>query len=242
MIRARRRELTCRCSDALLEMNIDADQQSQYWSKVASKYDYVVDLQIGGKTLSLIRERLAKEKRLGTLVEFGCGTGFYTGVLSEKADSVVATDISSGMLAVAKEQIKAENVKFQLEDCQKTSFPDAAFDTAFSSLVIHFTEPEKMLAEMRRVLKPGGTLIITNLDPSALNIVNRIRCAARVIYNGLARYRVKPPKGSASHLLSEEQLCGLLRKSGFEVLGRETVSDRSRSSNIPVDYIGAVKS
>ncbi len=225
-----------------LEMSIDADQQSKYWSKVASKYDYVVDLQIGGKTRSLVRDRLAKEKRLGTLVEFGCGTGFYTAVLAEKADNVVATDISPGMLAVARERIRAENVKFKLEDCQQTSFPDGVFDTAFLSLVIHFTEPLKTLAEMRRVLKPGGTLIITNLDPGALDILNRIRCAARVIYNGLAHFRLKPPKGSADHLLTDEQLCGLLSKSGFEVLDQETISDRSRSSNIPVDYIRAVKS
>jgi ABC-2 type transport system ATP-binding protein len=222
-------------------MRIEANQQSQYWSKVARKYDYVVDLQIGGKTRSLVRERLAREKRLGTLVEFGCGTGFYTGVLSEKADSVVATDVSPGMLAVAREQITAENVKFQLEDCQRTSFPDGSFDTAFMSLVIHFTEPEKTLAEMSRILKRDGTLIITNLDPNALSIPNRIRCAMRVIYNGLTRFRVKPPKGSASHLQSQEQLCELLRKSGFEVLGQETITDTSRSSNIPVDYIRAVK-
>ena len=222
-------------------MSIVADEQSQYWSKVARKYDYVVDLQIGGKTRSLIQEKVAKEARLGTLVEFGCGTGFYTGVLSEKADSIVATDISPGMLAVAKKQIKAENVRFQLEDCQKTSFPDRAFDTAFISLVIHFTEPEKTLAEMRRVLKPGGTLIITNLDPDALNGLNRIRSWARVIYNGLARYRVRPPKGFGQHLLTEEQLCGLLRKSGFKVLDQETISDTSRSSNIPVEYIKAAK-
>jgi hypothetical protein len=38
------------------------------------------------------------------------------------------------MLAVATKQVKAENVKFQLEDCQKTSFPDAAFDTAFMTV------------------------------------------------------------------------------------------------------------
>ena len=67
---------------------------------------------------------------------------------SGKADSIVATDISPGTLAVAKKQIKAANVKFQLEDCRKTSFPDGAFDTAFMSLVIHFTQPEKALAEM----------------------------------------------------------------------------------------------
>jgi len=218
-----------------------ADEHSRYWSKVARKYDYVVDLQIGGTTRSLIRERVAKEGGLGALVEFGCGTGFYTRVLSEKAESVVATDISPGMLEVAKEEIKAETVKFQLEDCQKTSFPDGAFDTAFMSLVIHFTDPERTLAEMHRVLKRGGALIITNLDPGALSGLNRIRCVVRVVYNGLARFRAKPPKGSAQHLLTEEQLCGLLRKSEFEVLSRETIADTSRSSNIPVDYIKAIK-
>jgi ubiquinone/menaquinone biosynthesis C-methylase UbiE len=223
------------------EVSLVAYEQSQYWSKIAQKYDYVVDLQIGGKTRSLIRERVAKEGRLGTLVEFGCGTGYNTGVLSEKADSMVATDVSAGMLALGKQRVAAENVKFQIEDCQKTSFPDGTFDTAFMSLVIHFTEPEKTLAEMRRVLKPGGMLIIVNLDPGALKGLNRVRCIARVIYHGLVGYRVKPPKGSADHLLTEEQLCGLLRKSGFKVLGQETISDTSRSSNVPVDYIRAIK-
>jgi ubiquinone/menaquinone biosynthesis C-methylase UbiE len=98
------------------------------------------------------------------------------------------------MLALAKERIKAANVTFQMEDCQETSFPDEVFDTTFISLVIHFTEPEKTLAEMRRILKPGGTLIISNLDPSALNGVNRVRCLIRILYHGLTRYRVKPPK------------------------------------------------
>jgi methylase of polypeptide subunit release factors len=48
--------------------------------------------------------------------EFGCGTGFYALVLLGKADSVVATDISAGMLALAKERIEAANVTFQVED------------------------------------------------------------------------------------------------------------------------------
>jgi ubiquinone/menaquinone biosynthesis C-methylase UbiE len=131
------------------------------------------------------------EGRLGKLAEFGCGTGFYTQVLVGKADSVVATDISPGMLALAKERIKAANVTFQVEDCQATAFPDEVFDTTFISLVIHFTEPAKTLAEMRRILKPGGTLIISNLDPGALNSVDRVRCLIRILYHGLTGYRVK---------------------------------------------------
>ena len=218
-----------------------ANEQSEFWSTVAQKYDQIVDLQIGPMNRSIVRERVRKEGRLGKLVEFGCGTGFYTQVLVGKADTVVATDISQGMLALAKERIKVTNVTFQVEDCQATSLPDEVFDTAFISLVIHFTEPEKTLAEMRRILKPGGTLIISNLDPGALNGVDRVRCLIRILYHGLTGYRVKPPKGFGKNIVTENQLRELMGKSGFKVASTETIKDPSRSSNIPIEYIRAVK-
>jgi ubiquinone/menaquinone biosynthesis C-methylase UbiE len=220
-----------------------ANEQSEFWSKVAQDYDQVVDLSLGAKTRSMVRERLAKEGGLGKLAEFGCGTGFYTQVLAGKADSVVATDLSPGMLALARDQIKADNVTFQAEDCQRTSLPDSAFDTAFMSLVIHFTEPDKTLAEMRRILKPGGTLIIANVDPRAraLNGLDRVRCLIRIFYHGATGYRMKPPKGFGKNAMNEKQLCDLLDKSGFKVVSAETIKDPSRSSNLPVDYIRAVK-
>ena len=218
-----------------------ANEQSEFWSTVAQKYDRVVDLQIGPTTRSMVRERVAKEGRLGKLAEFGCGTGFYTQVLVGKADSVVATDISPGMLALAKERIKAANVTFQVADCQATSLPAEVFDTAFISLVIHFTDPAKTLAEMHRILKPGGTLIISNLDLGALHGVDRVRCLIRILYHGLAGYRMKPPKGLGKNIMTEKQLCDLLGKSGFEVASTETIKNTSRSSNIPLEYIRAVK-
>jgi hypothetical protein len=52
---------------------------------------------------------------------------------------------------------------------------------------------------------------------------------------------VKPPKGLGKNIMTEKQLCGLLGKSGFEVASTETIKDTSRSSNIPVEYIRAVK-
>ena len=218
-----------------------ANGQCEFWSKVAQKYDRVVDLQIGAKTRSMVRERVAKEGPLGNLVEFGCGSGFYTQVLAGKANSIVATDLAPGMLALAQDQIKIANVTFQAEDCQKSSLPDGAFDTAFLSLVIHFTEPGKTLAEMRRILKPGGTLIITNLDPLALHGLDRVRCLIRILYHGVTGYRVKPPKGFGKDVTAEKQLCDLLGQSGFKVVSSETIRDTSRSSNIPVEYIRSVK-
>src|SRR3954463_34726 len=97
------------------------DVQSEFWSKVAARYDEVVDLQIGPTTRSMVRDRLLLESGLGELAEFGCGTGFYTEALVGKASEVVATDLSPGMLMAATKKVAAKNVKFQLEDCQKTS-------------------------------------------------------------------------------------------------------------------------
>ena len=218
-----------------------ANEQKEFWSTVAQKYDRVVDLQIGGATRSMVRERVMKEERLGEVVEFGCGTGFYTQALSSKSDRVIATDIAPGMLAVAREGIKTSNVTFQLEDCQVTSFPDESFDTAFISLVVHFTEPAKTLAEMRRILKRGGMLIITNLDPGALNGLDRVRCLIRILHQGITGYRLKPPRGFGKNTMTEKQLCDLLIKSRFQIISTETIKDTSCSSNVPVEYIRAVK-
>jgi ABC-2 type transport system ATP-binding protein len=175
------------------------------------------------------------------VVEFGCGTGFYTDTLAGKSDRVMATDLSPGMLDVARTRVRAMNVTFQPEDCQRTSFPDGSFDTAFMSLVIHFTEPREALREMHRILKPGGTLIVTNLDPGALGGLSRLRFRARMLYQGITGYRTKPPKGFGSNILTEKQLRDLLGDFGFEVTTAETIRDPSRASNVPVEYVKARK-
>jgi ABC-2 type transport system ATP-binding protein len=99
-----------------------ANEQREFWSMVAQKYDQVVDLQIGALTRSMMRERVGKEGRLGKLAEFGCGTGFYTQVLVGTADTVIATDVSPGMLALAQERIKAANVRSRWKTAKRRLF------------------------------------------------------------------------------------------------------------------------
>jgi ubiquinone/menaquinone biosynthesis C-methylase UbiE len=216
-------------------------EQAEFWSKVADRYDRVVDLQIGGKTRSLVRERVAREEELGRSVEFGCGTGFYTEVLARKADTLLATDISSMMLELAQRRVHEPNVTFRAEDCQRTSLPDGGFDTAFMILVLHFTAPDEAMREMRRILRPGGRLIIASLDPHRLSGLDRIRSLVRIAYHGVVGYRLKPPKDLGRNVMSEEQLRGLLSRSGFRVDSAEPIRDPSRSSNIPIDYVRAVR-
>ena len=68
-----------------------------------------------------------------------------------------------------------------------------------------------------------------------------MRCLIRIVYRGLIGYRVKPPKGFGKNVMTEKQLRDLLRTTGFEVISIETIKDTSRSSNIPVEYIKAVR-
>lgn len=97
-----------------------ANEQSEFWSKIAQRYDKIVDSQIGLGIWSMVRERVAKEGNLGHLAEFGCGTGFFTQLLSSKANRIVAADLFQGMLSLAKKNVTATNVTFRLEDCQRT--------------------------------------------------------------------------------------------------------------------------
>lgn len=216
------------------------DEQSAFWSAIADRYDRVVDQQIGGATRAAVRARLAREGRLGRTVELGCGTGFFTGVLAEKAESVLATDLSPGMLDLAR-RAAAGNVTFQVEDCQRTSLPDASFDTAFISLVLHFTDPARTIAEMHRILRPGGTLIVANLDPQALPGLDRVRAMLRVLYRGITGYRVRPPRRLGRNVLTAEALSDLLLRSGFQPASGETITDPARPASIPIDYVRAVK-
>jgi ubiquinone/menaquinone biosynthesis C-methylase UbiE len=222
-------------------MIVTSEKQGEFWSKIATKYDSVIDSQIGANTRGMVRERLAREENLGVVAEFGCGGGFYTGVLAAKAKRVVATDLAPGMLAVAKHNVTTANVTFQQEDCQGTSFADASFDTVFLSLVLHFTEPTSALAEMRRILRPGGTLIISNPDPALLSGFNRFRWLTRGFFYGITRYRTKPPKGLFDKVQTEKQLCDLLVKSGFDIQSTEIIRNAAQPHNLPLEYVKAVK-
>jgi ubiquinone/menaquinone biosynthesis C-methylase UbiE len=212
-----------------------------FWTQAAPDYDRVVELQVGPDTRSKVRELVENEQALGSVVEFGCGSGFFTNALARNASSVLATDYSPGMLTLAEENVGASNVLFQIEDCENSTLEDDSFHTAFLSLVLHFTDHERTIAEIRRILKPGGRLLIVNLDVMALTIPNRLRCLFRVVHEGRRGYRVRPPRRFGRNVIGERELCELLERRGFGVMGCETLTNTSRASYIPVNYIRAAK-
>jgi hypothetical protein len=94
---------------------------------------------------------------------------------------------------------------------------------------------------MHRILIPGGALIISNLDLKALSGFKRLRHRARGIFHGLTNYGIRTPINLSRGTMSGEELRRLFEECDFNVASMETVMDRLRSSNIPMNYVKAIK-
>jgi ubiquinone/menaquinone biosynthesis C-methylase UbiE len=98
------------------------------------------------------------------VLDIGCGTGqFERLVLREHPEQrMVGVDLSEKMLEIAQQNCRAyPNVAFCIASASALPFRDHSFDVAISASALHyFDQPEVSLAEMRRVVKPGGSVVI----------------------------------------------------------------------------------
>jgi SAM-dependent methyltransferase len=94
-------------------------------------------------------------------VDVGCGTGAFTDLLVERCApaEVQGIDPSEPQLAFARARPAASVAEFRQGDAMALPFPDDRFDAAVMALVIFFVpDPAKGVAEMARVVRPGGTV------------------------------------------------------------------------------------
>ena len=114
-----------------------------------------------------VMRKTFRGKRLGTVLELGCGTGKNTVFLAKNASAVHALDFSSGMIALAQKKVTARNVSFAVADVTKR-WPRAAHsvDLIVCNLVLeHVEKLPFVFSEARRVLKPGGTFFLCEFHP-----------------------------------------------------------------------------
>lgn len=120
---------------------------------------------------------LARRARLEgarDVLETTCGTGISTEALARGADRearIVATDLSEPMLEVAREKCGGHaGVRFQAADAAALPFEDGSFDRVVSQFGLMFFEDKlAALREARRVLRPGGRLVLSVWDAPAKN-------------------------------------------------------------------------
>jgi ArsR family transcriptional regulator len=99
--------------------------------------------------------------------DLGCGTGQMTAALAPFVARVIAVDGSAAMLQAAKKRLQGfENVELRRGELEALPIDDARLDAATLALVLHhLPEPGRALAEIDRVLKPGGRVLIIDMLP-----------------------------------------------------------------------------
>jgi len=106
-----------------------------------------------------------------TVLETACGSGYGTRILASRARQVVGIDYSPLALDYARRHHGAANLRFVQMDCHQLSFPTASFDVVVSFEVFeHLENSDKYLAECRRVLRPGGRLMLSTPNAAPWNI------------------------------------------------------------------------
>jgi ubiquinone/menaquinone biosynthesis C-methylase UbiE len=115
----------------------------------------------------VVRTALSNVRDLRVL-DLGCGTGRHALWLASQGAYVTAVDFSEGMLAEARQKPFADVVTFLRHDLHEPlPFGDGEFDVVVSGLVLeHIQDLPRLFAEIRRVVKPEGRVVISAMHPA----------------------------------------------------------------------------
>jgi len=116
-----------------------------------------------------VRDRAIEVAGVGpdrVAVDLGAGTGFLTRGLVERGLRVIAVDSSQVMLDALRERFPDRGlVDCRVGDANRIPVTDGAVDASLANMVLHHVEvPARMIREMARIIRPGGRVVVTDLD------------------------------------------------------------------------------
>jgi len=153
------------------------------------------------------------------VLDVACGPGIVTAAVASAGPNVVAFDLTDEMLAAARRRCEAAtlaNVEFRSGNAESLPFESASFGGAVTRLSIHhFEDPAAALSEIRRVLVPGGALVVGDI------IASPDVPAAR-LHNAIEKLR----DPSHVRLLAEVELTTAIQDAGFRIEAVEPWENR----------------
>ena len=111
-----------------------------------------------------VLRQLAQVERPDLVVDLGCGTGLSTALWTGSAREVVGIEPLDDMRAIAEANNRARSIRFQGGVAQRTGLPDGAADIVTCAQSLHHMEPESVLSEVERILRPGGVFAAYDYD------------------------------------------------------------------------------
>ncbi|KAM9862010.1 class I SAM-dependent methyltransferase [Leucobacter sp. BZR 635] len=146
------------------------------FDEVSPKYDLLNDvLSVGNSRLWRIATTRAIAPRKGMrILDLAAGTGTSSAALAAHGAHVTAADFSEGMLAEGRRRNAGNDlIDFVWADATQLPFEDDSFDAATISYGLrNVSEPKQALAEMARVVKPGGRVVIAEFSQPPAGAVN----------------------------------------------------------------------
>ena len=200
-------------------------KHKNFWDKNAGRYDRFMrkDRAAYDEMYELIRPVV----RHKTVLELATGTGLIAKHIVNAAAHIEATDASAEMIAEAKRDTRSARLHFSVQDMFCLPYADKSFDVVIVSNALHIVpQPEKALAEIRRVLKDNGVLIV----PTFTHAGNSFSGKVMAFFMKLAGFPLH------SKWTSEEYL-RFLRQNGWT--GRKSVVLKA---SFPLTYTECVKS
>jgi ubiquinone/menaquinone biosynthesis C-methylase UbiE/DNA-binding HxlR family transcriptional regulator len=139
-------------------------KSQQFFSTSAGQWDRM-RLELFGRRSDVALLGLLDER--WQVADLGCGTGAVSQALAPFVQRVIAIDESTAMLAAARKRLhNIENVDVRNGRLEALPVADGEVDVALLFLVLHYAaEPERVIAEAVRILKPGGRLLLLDMMP-----------------------------------------------------------------------------
>lgn len=141
---------------------VPAARKARFWDRMATQYaaDPIADLAGYEATLRRVQGLLAADQ---DVLEIGCGTGTTALRLAPFTRRLLATDVSTGMIAIAREKLAAQPVpqlSFDVADADAAVAGQGEYDVVLAFNVLHLvTDLDRALQLAMRALRPGGLLI-----------------------------------------------------------------------------------
>ena len=180
-------------------------EHKNFWDKNAGRYDRF--MRKDGAAYDEMYELIRPVVRHKTVLELAAGTGLIAKHSVNAAAHIEATDASAEMIAEAKRDNLSAKLHFSVQDMFCLPYAEESFDVVIVSNALHIVpQPEKALAEIRRVLKDDGVLIA----PTFTHAGNSFSGKVRAFFMRIAGFPLR------SKWTSEEYL-RFLRQNGWAV-------------------------
>ena len=183
-------------------------KSENFWNRNAKRYDRFMrkDRAAYEKLYELIRPVV----KARTVLELAAGTGLIAKNIVRAASHIEVTDASEEMIAEAKRNNRSAKLHFSVRDMFCLPYADKSFDVVIVSNALHVVpQPEKALAEIRRVLKDDGVLIA----PTFTHGNGTLRGRIKLFFMKLAGFPLNSRWSSADYLAFLRQNGWTVRKS-----------------------------